>query len=321
MLSARPAGVNARSPAWIPVHAPAALEYPFGMPVGTALVPLSPFVEEFYRDVFDRLSDGVYFVTPTRQITFWNAAAERITGYQRQEVLGSSCSDGYSITWTKPAPTSASPDARWPPPWRMERGARRASSSITRAVTGSRSWFDRRPSGTPTRTSSGPSAPGERAASRTERAGAFESTASGRPGARCGVLRGCSGSEPRNRVRPARRRPRCPAACSALTFGYELDAHRSLDEGAARQGQCLARRRGRDRSWRVLDGMTCRVHAFEARSGGKFRISLTYDAPTGAGKTTAHTDAYHGRFAELVPNERVVELVEFERQIPRSAAR
>ncbi len=68
--------------------------------------------------------------------------------------------------------------------------------------------------------------------------------------------------------------------------------------------------------WRVLDGMTCRVHAFEARSGGKFRISLTYDAPTGAGKTTAHTDTYHGRFAELVPNERVVELVEFETADP-----
>ncbi len=64
------------------------------MGIGNPLVPLSPFVEEFYRDVFDRLSDGVYFVTPTRQITFWNAAAERITGYQRQEVLGSSCSDG-----------------------------------------------------------------------------------------------------------------------------------------------------------------------------------------------------------------------------------
>jgi diguanylate cyclase (GGDEF)-like protein/PAS domain S-box-containing protein len=64
------------------------------MSIGTELVPLSPFVEEFYRDVFDRLSDGVYFVTPTREITFWNAAAERITGYKREEVLGSACSDG-----------------------------------------------------------------------------------------------------------------------------------------------------------------------------------------------------------------------------------
>jgi uncharacterized protein YndB with AHSA1/START domain len=36
--------------------------------------------------------------------------------------------------------------------------------------------------------------------------------------------------------------------------------------------------------WKVPDGMTCQVHAFEGREGGTFRISLTYDAPTGTGK-------------------------------------
>jgi diguanylate cyclase (GGDEF)-like protein/PAS domain S-box-containing protein len=56
--------------------------------------PLFPKLSNFYKDVFDRLSDGVYFVDKERQITFWNAAAERITGYQRDEVLGSSCRDG-----------------------------------------------------------------------------------------------------------------------------------------------------------------------------------------------------------------------------------
>ena len=34
------------------------------------------------------------------------------------------------------------------------------------------------------------------------------------------------------------------------------------------------------------------------------------------GKTTAHTDTYHGRFVKLVPNERVVEMVEFETADP-----
>ncbi len=62
--------------------------------------------------------------------------------------------------------------------------------------------------------------------------------------------------------------------------------------------------------------MTCYVHAFDAREGGSFRISLTYDEPTGAGKTTAHTDTYHGQFAKLVPNERVVEVDEFETEDP-----
>jgi len=68
--------------------------------------------------------------------------------------------------------------------------------------------------------------------------------------------------------------------------------------------------------WKVPAGMTCHVHAFDAREGGSFRISLTYDEPTGAGKTTAHTDTYHGHFAKLVPNERVVEVDEFETEDP-----
>ena len=68
--------------------------------------------------------------------------------------------------------------------------------------------------------------------------------------------------------------------------------------------------------WMVPTGMTSRVHAFDAREGGAFRVSLTYDAPTGAGKTTAQTDTYHGRFVELVPDERVVEVVEFETADP-----
>ena len=53
----------------------------------------------------------------------------------------------------------------------------------------------------------------------------------------------------------------------------------------------------------VPTGMTSHVHAFDAREGGAFRISLAYDAPTGTGKTTAHTDTYHGRFVKLVTDE------------------
>ncbi|WP_050026324.1 SRPBCC family protein [Verrucomicrobium sp. BvORR034] len=68
--------------------------------------------------------------------------------------------------------------------------------------------------------------------------------------------------------------------------------------------------------WKVPDGMTCEVHAFEAREGGKFRISLTYDLPTNTGKTTARTDTYHGHFAKLVPDEQVVEIDVFETEDP-----
>jgi uncharacterized protein YndB with AHSA1/START domain len=68
--------------------------------------------------------------------------------------------------------------------------------------------------------------------------------------------------------------------------------------------------------WKVPTGMNSYVHAFDAREGGAFRVSLTYDAPTGTGKTTAHTDTYHGRFVKLVPNEQVVEVLEFETANP-----
>ena len=69
-------------------------------------------------------------------------------------------------------------------------------------------------------------------------------------------------------------------------------------------------------TWKVPTGMTSHVHAFDPREGGSFRISLTYDGPTGTGKTTAHTDTYHGRFVKLVTNEQVVERVEFETTNP-----
>jgi len=65
-------------------------------------------------------------------------------------------------------------------------------------------------------------------------------------------------------------------------------------------------------TWMAPDGMTSQVHVFDAREGGSFRISLTYDTPSGTGKTTAHTDTFHGRFVKLVPHEQVVEVIEFE---------
>jgi uncharacterized protein YndB with AHSA1/START domain len=62
--------------------------------------------------------------------------------------------------------------------------------------------------------------------------------------------------------------------------------------------------------------MRSRIHEFDAREGGAFRVSLTYDVPTATGKTTAHTDTYRGRFVELVPDRKVVEVIEFETAAP-----
>lgn len=66
--------------------------------------------------------------------------------------------------------------------------------------------------------------------------------------------------------------------------------------------------------WKAPQEMTCEVLEFDGES---FRISLTYDDPARAGKTCAQTDTYRGRFTELVPDEKVVEVGEFETTDPR----
>jgi len=42
--------------------------------------------------VLDNLYDGVYVLDKERKIIFWNKAAEKITGYSEEEVLGALCS-------------------------------------------------------------------------------------------------------------------------------------------------------------------------------------------------------------------------------------
>jgi uncharacterized protein YndB with AHSA1/START domain len=64
--------------------------------------------------------------------------------------------------------------------------------------------------------------------------------------------------------------------------------------------------------------MKGQVYAFDARNGGAYRLSLTYVDPDHStpGKTSEHADVIQGRFLELVPNERIVQLVEFESEDP-----
>jgi uncharacterized protein YndB with AHSA1/START domain len=69
-------------------------------------------------------------------------------------------------------------------------------------------------------------------------------------------------------------------------------------------------------SWKVPAGMTAEVHVFEVREDGPIRVSLTYTDPSALGKTTARTDTYRGRFVEVRPYERLVEVDEFETDDP-----
>jgi uncharacterized protein YndB with AHSA1/START domain len=73
--------------------------------------------------------------------------------------------------------------------------------------------------------------------------------------------------------------------------------------------------------WRPPAGMKAHVYAFDAREGGTFRMSFSYtDANHEVrGKTSDDADVFEGRFLELVPNGRVVEVIEFESDDPAFA--
>lgn len=47
--------------------------------------------EELYLNIINNLCDGVYFVDTERTIVFWNKAAEAITGYLAEEIVGKQC--------------------------------------------------------------------------------------------------------------------------------------------------------------------------------------------------------------------------------------
>ncbi|WP_121193076.1 SRPBCC domain-containing protein [Motilibacter peucedani] len=72
--------------------------------------------------------------------------------------------------------------------------------------------------------------------------------------------------------------------------------------------------------WRVPEGMSAHVHEFDAREGGRFRVSLTYASGSAQGKSGEHTDTYSGRFVRLVPDEQVVEELAFETDDPELGA-
>ncbi len=96
---------------------------------------------------------------------------------------------------------------------------------------------------------------------------------------------------------------------SSTRIRRHIKAPRSTVYGALLDPTAVAR-------WKVPDGMTARIHEFDAREGGKIRISLTYDDRTRTGKTGAQTDTYYGRFVRLIPNQQVVEIDEFETAEP-----
>ena len=66
-------------------------------------------------------------------------------------------------------------------------------------------------------------------------------------------------------------------------------------------------------AWLPPGGMTGKIHAFEARVGGGYRMSLFYPPNERAfrGKTSGREDMIDVRFVELAPARRIVEAVNF----------
>jgi len=56
-----------------------------------------PANKDIYRKILDNLYDGVYFVDPERRITYWNKGAERISGFNADQVMGKCCSDNILV--------------------------------------------------------------------------------------------------------------------------------------------------------------------------------------------------------------------------------
>ncbi len=70
-------------------------------------------------------------------------------------------------------------------------------------------------------------------------------------------------------------------------------------------------------AWLPPAGMRGRFERFDMRTGGSYRLVLTYaDASGSPGKTTADSDVSEARVVEVVPGRRVVQEVEFSSDDP-----
>jgi uncharacterized protein YndB with AHSA1/START domain len=65
-------------------------------------------------------------------------------------------------------------------------------------------------------------------------------------------------------------------------------------------------------TWLPPRGMTARFERFDPTPGGSYRLVLTYADPTGGrGKTSADSDVVEARYVDIVPDDRVVQAVDF----------
>jgi uncharacterized protein YndB with AHSA1/START domain len=70
--------------------------------------------------------------------------------------------------------------------------------------------------------------------------------------------------------------------------------------------------------WQAPEDMTAKVHNFDLRVGGGYQMSLFYPESEKemSGKTSGKEDRFTARFTELVPNEKIVQAINFDTSNP-----
>jgi uncharacterized protein YndB with AHSA1/START domain len=70
-------------------------------------------------------------------------------------------------------------------------------------------------------------------------------------------------------------------------------------------------------TWLPPGDMTGRFETFDPRPGGGYRLVLTYASPeTSRAKSTDDSDIIDVRYLDIVPNDRVVQAVDFVSDVP-----
>jgi uncharacterized protein YndB with AHSA1/START domain len=72
-------------------------------------------------------------------------------------------------------------------------------------------------------------------------------------------------------------------------------------------------------TWLPPGDMTGRFEQFDPTPGGSYRLVLTYATPASQAKSSADSDIVEVRYVDIVPNDRVVQAVDFVSDAPEFA--
>ena len=96
-------------------------------------------------------------------------------------------------------------------------------------------------------------------------------------------------------------------------------ASRLMDAPVSRVFTALVDREALE-TWLPPGDMTGRFEQFDPTPGGSYRLVLTYSEPSASpAKSTAESDVVDVRFLDIIPNDRVVQAVNFVADAPEFA--